>query len=425
VPPITLHPAERRALDTPGAAYNCFTFLNFTNPDPAAALLRISSEQVGFITTVGFMGIFFTLPLVTVCRCHRTLLVFAGVLNAAAPVLRYVAAANEDLLYVPQSMRYQAVLMSSFFQGNAFGIIGAWPAVLATEWPLRRRTFVTAIASLSNYVGGAIGTLSMPLIAGDASALLGVFRAQAWACLPLVLLISTWGWIPAVPVRLAGAAPLRLVDELRTCCCHMQQALTIVTLGLAVGLSLALQGGVQVVLLGVGFSSVEGGTANTLYQLSAAVVGLALGGRIRNARGLAPTLCVLHACAIASYTALAGLCAVVGAFGRFDAAPGLMLAAITMLGASLMGMLPFALQLAVEEVLVSEAVVSSAVYMVAMVVAASLVQAMASFHAMTSIALIGGLLGLEAFCFLQLRASGGRGCLGPCCDDTLPLLHTQ
>ena len=64
------------------------------------------------------------------------------------------------------------------------------------QWPEERRTVVTAVASLSNYVGGAAGVLFMPAVATSAPALLEVFRLQAFACVPLGLLMATWLWIP-------------------------------------------------------------------------------------------------------------------------------------------------------------------------------------------------------------------------------------
>ena len=63
-------------------------------------------------------------------RAHPLLL--AALLNVAAPVLRYFAASQRS---------YAWVLISNVLQGCAFGIIGAWPPMLASlQWPERRRT---------------------------------------------------------------------------------------------------------------------------------------------------------------------------------------------------------------------------------------------------------------------------------------------
>ena len=51
----------------------------------------------------------------------------AGLVNATAPVLRYMAIAMLET----QSARYATVLLSSALQGCAFALIGTWPASLA------------------------------------------------------------------------------------------------------------------------------------------------------------------------------------------------------------------------------------------------------------------------------------------------------
>ena len=152
---------------------------NFTNFAPAEQLLGASAAQVGFITTAGWLGILTTLPIVTVCPWHRTLLALGGLLNVGAPILRYYAAAR----YAPGVPgvvpgvpgAYDLVALSNALQGAAFGVLGAWPPMLAAmQWPARRQALVIALASLSNYVGGALGTVAMPAIAGSAEQLLGV-----------------------------------------------------------------------------------------------------------------------------------------------------------------------------------------------------------------------------------------------------------
>ena len=123
-------------------AWNCWVFLNFTNFGPAEELLGVGDAEIGFITTIGWLGILSTLPLVTVCTWHRALLGAAGLMNVGPPVLRYFAAAAGS---------YHLVVLSNALQGCAFGVLGAWPAMLAgSQWPEERRTVVTAVASLSN-----------------------------------------------------------------------------------------------------------------------------------------------------------------------------------------------------------------------------------------------------------------------------------
>ena len=124
-----------------------------------------------------------------------TLLFAAGVMNVGPPVLRYWAALRGS---------YELVALSNFLQGAAFGVLGAWPAMLAAlQWPEEKRTLVTAVASLSNYVGGAAGVTFMPAMADTASKLLEIFRWQSYISVLLFFLMFTWLWIP--PSRAAGA----------------------------------------------------------------------------------------------------------------------------------------------------------------------------------------------------------------------------
>ena len=97
-------------------------FLNFTNFGPAEELLGVGDAEIGFITTIGWLGILATVPLVTVCTWHRTLLFAAGLMNVAPPALRYFAAVRGN---------YELVALSNFLQGSAFGVLGAWPAAKA------------------------------------------------------------------------------------------------------------------------------------------------------------------------------------------------------------------------------------------------------------------------------------------------------
>ena len=103
-------------------AWNCWVFLNFTNFGPAEALLDVGDAEIGFVTTIGWLGILSTVPLVTLWQGdHRTLLFAAGLMNVVPPVLRYYAALQGN---------YQLVVVSNFLQGSSFGVLGAWPAML-------------------------------------------------------------------------------------------------------------------------------------------------------------------------------------------------------------------------------------------------------------------------------------------------------
>ena len=366
-------------------AWNCWVFLNFTNFGPAQQLLGVGEREVGLLTTVGFLGILAALLVATLSSWPRAVLVIGGVLNATAPMLRYIAVSSGW----SHSTRYACVLASSFLQGNAFGLIGAAPAMLAAlQWPERLRSFVIAVASLSNYVGGAAGTAAMPVIAGDAASLLRCFRWQAYASVPLGLGVISWCYLP--PIESASRVSLR--EELRMCC-RRRAALCILGFGLAIGLSLALQGVLQFILTGCGLSPLEAGVANTFYQASAALVGLLLSGRIRSPRALPRLVRTLHVAALASYVALSVLCAALRR-GSVEAAVALVCASAA-LGATLLGLVPFLLQLAVHEVGASEMTVSGAVYIVCFAVAAAVTQLAAILSSHASLALIGGLLVFE------------------------------
>ena len=118
-------------------AWNCWTFLNFSNFEPAKALLAATNEQVGFITTVGWLGICSTLPVVALCSWQRALLIVACLANALAPVVRYFAASAcyHDGGYDALACSYTLVALSNYVQGAAFGVLGAWPSLLGAQWP--------------------------------------------------------------------------------------------------------------------------------------------------------------------------------------------------------------------------------------------------------------------------------------------------
>ena len=76
--------------------------------------------------------------------------------------------------------------------------------------------------------------------------------------------------------------------------------------------------------------------------------GQLLGAKAGQPRSLRPTLRSLHALAAVSFACLAGTSVAVGARGRFGGDAALMLGAAVILGCGLMGMLPFALQMACQ-----------------------------------------------------------------------------
>ena len=374
-------------------AWTCWVFLNFTNITPAATLLGVSREDTSAITAAGWYGTLLSIPVVTLCPAswHRPILLMAGVLNVTAPVMRYVAA-------LPGSQSFGVIVITEGMNGIIFGVFTAWPAMFAAlQWPAERHTLVTALGALSNYAGGALSAPVMPLVASTAEDLLFTFKVQAILSVPLALVLGVWlAFLP--PYRSpAAAAEASLGAQLRRSCCEPFAAALLLTVGLAVGLSLLLQGIVQEMLVGIGFSDVEAGYANCVYQSASAVLGVVLGSQLTTVASLVPSLHLLHGLSAVSFLALSAVCASLLAAGRaaFAAAPALMLGAMTALGASLMGMLPVALQLAVGRVHAPENVVCGLIYMIAMVIAASLTTVVSSLNGGRDWVLLAALLAAE------------------------------
>ena len=414
-------------------AWNCWVFLNFTNFGPAEELLGVGDAEIAFITTIGWIGILTSVPVVTVCTWHRTLLFAAGLMNVGPPALRYFAAVQGN---------YELVVLSNFLQGTAFGVLGAWPAMLAAlQWPQEQRTLVTAVASLSNYVGGAAGVTFMPAMADTAPKLLEIFKIQSYVAGLLFILMVTWFWIPPIRVAddsrsdLGEEGGLTLRQELEVCL-RGKAGQQVLTFGLLIGMSLLLQGMNQFVLAGVGFDDVSAGEGNTLYQLAAAVVGVGVGSRCESEADLQKVLHVLHIAMAVGIVIFGSLCAVAvntsdGSGLLFPGAVGVMLLVMTLLGGTLMGMLPFCLQQACYTVApASENVVSGLIYLVAMLVAASITQVASTIAPIWSVALITCLVVLEVYsthhhCRHHLRiAFGLDGLCGAMCCSVWVLLQS-
>eukprot|EP00947_MAST-08B_sp_MAST-8B-sp1_P000338 g338.t1 len=369
--------------------FNCFVFLNYVNYAPARALLNATDSEVGFVNTAGWIGILSGIPLVTVCRWHRTLLFLAGAAQCAAPVARYLGAAS-----VPVAVATQLMV------GAAFGVIGAWPAMLARlQWPRHRRTLVTAIAALSNYVVGSLGTAIMPSIASTGPALHQVFFAQCFIAAFLFVAMVAWLWIPPLKLCLVTGG-------------GGWAGVQVLIFGLAVGVSLLLQGMNQFLLAEFGFTDFEAGMGNTVYQLTAALVGVILGGRVTHPRDLRSVIRGMHAVAAVASTGLGLLCWAGLTHGRYRGAVPAMIAVMVLLGGSLMGMLPFLLQQAVHTVApASENVVAALIYLVAMSIAAGLTSVTSSVSPTTAMTIVAGLAVAEQFMFLTLDPQGRA----PCC----------
>lgn len=371
-------------------AFNCFAFLSFADYTPAKEIFHDSGhgtdEDVGFINTMGWVGILSTLPVVSAVE-SRGLLVAAGLANTGAPVLRYLGA---------RASNYPMVVAAQFLQGAAFGVIGAWPALLARlQWPAPARTIVTAVASLSNYIGGAIGVVVMPSIAPSGTALVAVLLLQCYVAAGLFGLMPVFGWIPSGAGAAANSSreagrrgnSVGLAVELRTWIGWREMA-QIGTFGLVIGISLLIQGIVQFLLHEFGFSNFVAGVCNSAYQATAVLTGVGLGGAVSDALRLRGVLCGLHAVYACAIAALAAVC-----YTSFAGRDVVVVLVMALLGASLMGMLPFALQQAVHTIApVSENVVCGLIYLVAISIAAGGTYLMSSISATISAAIIAGLV---------------------------------
>ena len=275
-------------------AWNCWTFLDFTNFEPAEELLKVGSSDIGVLQTVSWLGILVVVPIpgFVPAKWQRALLVAFSLVNALAPVMRYVGAIHANL---------PVVAVSSFLQGAAAGVIIVWPPILAAAmWPERQRPVVIAIAGLSNYIGGAAGVALMPVIAASADSLLDMLQAQALVAAPLCALLLAFAWIPPIsdgcaqPPGALAEHPLHaqlsadsLAHALRSCA-RGQTRRDLLVFSLAVGNSLLLQGMVQFVLAGCGFSELQAGMGNAAYQGVAALVGIALCSRVASAEAPPP-----------------------------------------------------------------------------------------------------------------------------------------
>ena len=380
-------------------AWNCWCFLNFTNAAPAVALLGVSTRQVGMITAAGWCGILTSLPMVTlITKRHRSLLIVAGLVNACVPVARYYCA-NPTWA---KGSGFTLIVGSNWLMGAAFGVIGVWPPMLAAiMWPKRRHTLVTAVGALSNNVGGAFGVALMPVIASTPQALLNTLQIQAYAAIPLTVMLAAWIlWIPPFGGMHRSHAACAQLAKL---CFKRRSATLVATGGLLIGLSLLLQGVDQSILMAIGFSERQCGVANASYLLAAAVVGVVAAFRLQSAVGLRSVLRVLHVVAASGLLGLLCLSAAVRMHGRFAAATPLMVLAMSVMGASLMAMFPLMLQLAVNELDGPENMVSGLVLMVAVAVAAGLTEIVSvALSGLSALALVGALLALELMAFFVL-----------------------
>ena len=146
---------------------------------------------------------------------------------------------------------------------------------------------------------------------------------------------------------------------------------------------------------------------------------MALGFYVQSDPQLHRVLVGLHVTMASATLAVALLCIELRDHGRFDGAMQLMGLVMALLGLSLMGMLPFCLQQAVQSARpASENVVAGLVYLVAMAFAAGLNQLCASVDPLVAVACVGGVIGLELLLYFllepQARATCAQGAASVC-----------
>jgi len=169
-------------------------FLNFANFDAAKALLHADDSQIGLITTMGWVGIVSTIPIVVFTKEHKQWLFIAGFLNCAAPVARAFLAAQGSAT---------GIIATNFVAGMGLGVLTIWPPMLAAMWAEEHRAVVTAAACCSMYLGGAAGVMIIPLLAYDAESLQAFLAMQACvAALPFCLMYF-WTWLPDMKALLS------------------------------------------------------------------------------------------------------------------------------------------------------------------------------------------------------------------------------
>lgn len=371
-------------------AWTCWTMLTPSGDAPVTeALFDISERQLGFAQTLGTLGMLCSLPVAMFCRWRRGLLWCACGLNFTAVPLRYFAARWHS---------YEVFVATLVAQGVAFAVIAVWPALLASMlFPEERWAAVIAVAGLSNYAGGALCSVLTPIFTGGTGeGLLHVLLVESYVSLALLGLAVTFLWIPAT-VEL-NAPSCRA--ELRACL-RAPALPQLLAFGLLLGVSIGLQCSSPMLLQDSGFTTGAAGAGNAVYQLAAAVLGVALGGAVSDRQTLRTVIAYLHIVAALAVALLLGVCVQAS-----RAAPGawsfaaLVLAEL-LLGSSLMGMLPFATQqLVYAAEPATENFVTGFLNVVMMLVATLLNYAVPALGGVRSAVLISGLVLAEATCYV-------------------------
>jgi len=134
-------------------------------------VLNASEAEVDMIITMGWLGMLLTVPIATLIKDHGKWFWIAACANVAVPIVRYFAALMANV---------KIVIATNFVAGMSAGIFSTWPVMLAAMWPGDERAYINAVASLSNYAGGAIAVLMIPVVAVDPGTLKFFLLVQAF-----------------------------------------------------------------------------------------------------------------------------------------------------------------------------------------------------------------------------------------------------
>jgi len=318
-------------------SWNCWVFLNASSDVEAAKeLFGLNDSEVGTLNTVGLLGIGFLLPVATVCKWPRALLWFGGIINVASPILRY---------YGAKSGSYWLVVATFAGNGMAYGVIGVWPPILAVTFAREERhAVVTAVALLSNWLGGAMAAIITPLVSrGQGDGLLALLEGQAYVSVGLLAITACWLWIPDI----VEDTPLPILEELQVCG-KREAATQILNFGIITGVAVSLQNVIPILLEGVGLSEVTAGFGNCIFQIAGAVIGVGLGSFVTTRHQLRRVLWWFHSIALLSCLGMFILAlAFAGKHSNNNISTAALLAMVTVQGASVVGALPFVMQQAV------------------------------------------------------------------------------
>eukprot|EP00929_Paragymnodinium_shiwhaense_P051742 TRINITY_DN25996_c0_g1_i1.p1 TRINITY_DN25996_c0_g1~~TRINITY_DN25996_c0_g1_i1.p1 ORF type:complete len:448 (+),score=69.17 TRINITY_DN25996_c0_g1_i1:76-1419(+) len=317
-------------------AFNCWNFLNASQDNTAAMLLfQIDDAEIGLLPTVGLLSIFCTLPLAMVCKRRRTLLAVAGFMNLAAPFLRYAAALQ---------LNYTLNILSFIATGFAFGVITVWPPILAAcFFSPKRCALALALATLSNYVGGAASAIFLPMVAqGTAEGLKKVLFYQLFAAAGMSVLTTSWFWVPSFEVSVVRS----MKEDVRV----FQRPAVLIKIfgfGMMLGTSVALQSLTYPVLFAAGFRRASASAGNFTYEVSSAIIGVGLGSLVTERKKLKRILRYFSVGAFLSSVAWFVLIWLVQSRGDSFVMTAAMLIVETLQGAMVLGLLPFLIQEAV------------------------------------------------------------------------------